>query len=204
MSFAFNVFTTIFLPSTYSTTPSAFANTQTPESFAACASTPVATSGASAFNNGKAVGYNVKTLEFAGNLVKLFRDEDGKLVEKSAPYMDGTKLGNYLKSAHYADEALGELIEQMDEAGLLENTVIVIYGDHDSRIGKNGYDYMYNYDPITDTVLTEEDDGYVNFNDYDYELIRKVPLKALLKGFSTNNVFFSLKNSLNKQEYHSL
>ena len=36
--------------------------------------------GIDAFNNGKAVGYNVKTLEFAGNLVKLFRDEDGKLV----------------------------------------------------------------------------------------------------------------------------
>ena len=35
---------------------------------------------------------------------------------------------------------------------------------------------MYNYDPITDTILTPESENYVEFNDYDYELIKKVPL----------------------------
>ena len=33
----------------------------------------------------------------------------------------------------------------MDEIGVLENTVIVIYGDHDARINRNNYNYMYNY-----------------------------------------------------------
>ena len=99
---------------------------------------------------------------------------DGEMVTRD--YLENKVIGRYLKSVNYMDDIIGNFINEMDKAGLLENTVIVIYGDHDSRIGKNGYDYMYNYDPITDTVLTEEDDGYVNFNDYDYELIRKVPL----------------------------
>ena len=34
---------------------------------------------------------------------------------------------------------------------------------------------MYNYDPYTDSVLEEGDDGYKEFNDYDYELSKNVP-----------------------------
>ena len=34
---------------------------------------------------------------------------------------------------------------------------------------------MYNYDPVSDRVLTPDDPGYKEFNDYDYELNRKVP-----------------------------
>ena len=49
--------------------------------------------------------------------------------EKVYPYMEGTKLGNYFKSAHYADGALGEFLDELDKAGLLENTVVVLYGD---------------------------------------------------------------------------
>ena len=30
------------------------------------------------------------------------------------PYMEGTKLGNYFKSMHYADSALGEFIDELD------------------------------------------------------------------------------------------
>ena len=36
---------------------------------------------------------------------------------------------------------------------------------------------MYNYDPVTDSVRTEEDPNYVEFNDYDYEISKnKYPL----------------------------
>ena len=35
---------------------------------------------------------------------------------------------------------------------------------------------MYNYDPYTDSVREIEDDGYVQFNEYDYEINKKVPL----------------------------
>lgn len=90
-------------------------------------------------------------------------------------YLEGTTLGNYLRSIHYADQAIGQFIEQLDQEGLLENTAIVIYGDHDSRISKSNYNLLYNYDPITDTIKTEEDEGYIDYNDCAYQLDKKVP-----------------------------
>ena len=99
---------------------------------------------------------------------------DGETVVRD--YLENRVMGKYLKSVNYMDKVIGQFIEDMDKEGLLDNTVIVIYGDHDARITKKQYDYMYNYDPITDTVLTEGDPGYVEFNEYDYELMRKVPL----------------------------
>lgn len=46
-----------------------------------------------------------------------------------APY-DGTVLGDYLRSLHYADMALGEFIGELRESGLLARSLVVIYGDH--------------------------------------------------------------------------
>jgi lipoteichoic acid synthase len=43
---------------------------------------------------------------------------------------EGTKFGNYLQSVHYTDEAIGQLITDLKAAGLYENTVIALYGDH--------------------------------------------------------------------------
>ena len=80
-----------------------------------------------------------------------------------------------MKTVHYADEAIGEFINELDEAGLLENTVIVIYGDHDAKIKKSEYLYYYNYDPYTDSVLDEDDPNYKEIDSFDYELNRKVP-----------------------------
>ena len=90
-------------------------------------------------------------------------------------YINNTVLGNYFRSLHYADSAIGEFIEKLDDEGLLENTVIVIYGDHDARIEENYYNIYYNYDGVYDTILSEGDKGYTEFNEYVYELDRKVP-----------------------------
>lgn len=90
-------------------------------------------------------------------------------------YLDGTIMGNYLRSVHYADQAIGEFIEKLDEENLLNNTVLIIYGDHDARLPYNDYNLLYNYDPIADTIKTEKDDGYIPYNEYTYELDRKVP-----------------------------
>ena len=95
--------------------------------------------------------------------------------EVTRNYLQGTVLGNYFRSVHYADQAIGEFIQELDDAGLLDNTVIVIYGDHDARIEQKYYDIFYNYDPYTDTILTEDADGYVKQNQYTYELNRRVP-----------------------------
>jgi lipoteichoic acid synthase len=95
--------------------------------------------------------------------------------ELSAPYMEGTKLGNYFKSVHYADAAIGEFISGLDAAGLLENTVVVIYGDHDARLPKSDYIRLNNYDPNTNSVLEETNPNYKPVDYYHYELNRKVP-----------------------------
>ena len=103
-------------------------------------------------------------------------EENGTTVSKVAPYMEGTKLGYYFKSAHYADEALGEFIDELDNAGLLDNTVLVIYGDHDAKLKKSEYNRFYNYDPYTDSIKDENDPDYVKVDYYQYELNRSVPL----------------------------
>jgi phosphoglycerol transferase MdoB-like AlkP superfamily enzyme len=42
----------------------------------------------------------------------------------------GTKFGDYLETVHYTDEAIGQFIDDLKAAGLYDNTVIAIYGDH--------------------------------------------------------------------------
>lgn len=44
--------------------------------------------------------------------------------------LEGTLTGNYLKSIHYVDEAIGELIEGLKRTGLWDESVVVFYGDH--------------------------------------------------------------------------
>ncbi len=100
-------------------------------------------------------------------------DVDGNNVTRD--YINGTTMGDYFKSVHYSDQALEQLINDMDKAGILDNTVIAIYGDHDARIGKKYYNMLYNYDPYTGEVKVEGDEGYVDYNQYRYELDRKVP-----------------------------
>lgn len=104
-----------------------------------------------------------------------FNEETGEYEEASAPFLEGTKLGSYFKSVHYADEAIGELIENLDSKGLLDNTVIVLYGDHDAKIKESEYEYYLNYDPFTNTVLSEDDDGYIPVDEYCYNINRRVP-----------------------------
>lgn len=106
---------------------------------------------------------------------KRYNEETGLYEEVSAPFLEGTKLGSYFKSVHYADEAIGQLMADLDEQGLLDNTVIVIYGDHDAKIKEEEYEYYYNYNPFTEETLTEDDEGYIPVDDFYYNLNRKVP-----------------------------
>lgn len=89
-------------------------------------------------------------------------------------YLENTKMGNYLKSVNYADSAIGEFINKLDEKGLLDDTIIVIYGDHDSKINKNGFEKLY-YSEYIDDVLINKNDKMTVIDDYTYEINRKVP-----------------------------
>lgn len=50
----------------------------------------------------------------------------------------GTRAGNYLQAVHYTDAAIGELVAGLRERGLLERTVLVLYGDHDGVTRRTG------------------------------------------------------------------
>ena len=105
-----------------------------------------------------------------------YNEETKEYEEVTVPYMEGTVLGSYFKSVHYADEALGQLFDDLDKEGILDNTVVIIYGDHDNKLKKSEYNRFYNYDPKTDTYLKKGDEGYTDVDYYFYELNRKVPL----------------------------
>ena len=44
--------------------------------------------------------------------------------------LDENMLGAYFQSVRYTDEAIGKFIEQLEKNNQLDNTVIMIYGDH--------------------------------------------------------------------------
>lgn len=124
--------------------------------------------------------------EFAVDLKETITDENGIKTDISYPYMEGTKLGNYFKSVHYADDQLGKFIEDLDRNGLLENTVVIIYGDHDARLSKSDYNRLYNYNKETDDTLEKDNPNYNEYDYYKYELGRKVPFIIWTKDIATS------------------
>ena len=98
---------------------------------------------------------------------------DGETITND--YLENQVIGKYIKTVNYMDEAIGQFIQDMGKEGLLDNTVIVIYGDHDARLGKKQLEYLYNYDIVNNRLYDKEDPEYQEFNEYDYELSKKVP-----------------------------
>jgi phosphoglycerol transferase MdoB-like AlkP superfamily enzyme len=48
--------------------------------------------------------------------------------------LQGTRVGNYLHAMHHFDAALRQMLEDLEAAGLLDRTLVVVYGDHVSRL----------------------------------------------------------------------
>lgn len=134
--------------------------------------------------------------EFPVDIKETVTHEDGTTEEKVYPYMEGTKLGNYFKSSHYADGALGQLIDDLDKEGLLENTVIVLYGDHDSRLSKSEWRKYYNYDKENNATYQIEDPRYQEFAYYQYELGRRVPFIIWTKNMKGTKLNMNNTNAM--------
>lgn len=109
-------------------------------------------------------------------------DENGIEQSGVSDYLEGTEMGKYLKSSHYADAALGQLFASMEENGLLENTVVVLYGDHEAKLSKNQFDLMYNYDPTTGKIKNKEAADYISLDNYKYDLLKNTPLMIWAPG----------------------
>lgn len=102
--------------------------------------------------------------------------DDTELFEEfNTGHLEETKMANYLKSYHYADSALESFINSMDEEGLLDNAVVVIYGDHHANISKTDYEKFYNYNEELDTYYTSEDPEYVKIDAVLNKELKKTP-----------------------------
>jgi lipoteichoic acid synthase len=55
--------------------------------------------------------------------------------ELSLGDLDGTLLGDYLQSVRYFDRAFGTFVDRLRAAGLLDTSVVVLYGDHHGFLG---------------------------------------------------------------------
>ena len=105
-----------------------------------------------------------------------YNEQTGQMEDVVDDYLDDTKMGNYIRSAHYADLALKEFVEYIKNDELFNNTVFVFYGDHDAKLARSEFNYLYNYDPETKEVKKEGDEGYYNYDYYANELNKKTPL----------------------------
>ena len=90
---------------------------------------------------------------------------------KIEPEDKGTLFGNYLQTVRYTDEAFGELIECLKEKGLYENSMIVIYGDHQ---GLN-----------LETPGVKEPVSAFLGKEYNYEEMLRVPLLIHIPGMGS-------------------
>jgi phosphoglycerol transferase MdoB-like AlkP superfamily enzyme len=57
------------------------------------------------------------------------------------PFPGDTDEGRYLNALHYADAALGSLIEGLRERGLFDRSLFVIFGDHGQAFGQHEGNY---------------------------------------------------------------
>ncbi len=102
------------------------------------------------------------------------KNDNGKPYKGNEVYKSAA--GNYITSAHYADAALGEFFEYVNESDCFNNTVFVLYGDHDAKLTRKEKNYLYNYDYKTGELKDESDPTYIDYDYYDHELNRKTPL----------------------------
>lgn len=103
-------------------------------------------------------------------------DEHNVCTTKTTDYLYGKASGNYITSAHYADEALGEFFEYINNSDHFNNTVFVLYGDHDAKLTRNEMNYLYNYDYRTGELKEESDPTYIDYDSVTHELNKKTPL----------------------------
>ncbi|GIO15055.1 sulfatase [Cohnella xylanilytica] len=73
----------------------------------------------------------------------------------------GTTFGDYLEASHYVDAAIGELVQDLKDEGLWDDTILMFYGDHDNSL----YD-MKTYEQFYGRALTDQEKD---------ALVRKVP-----------------------------
>ena len=77
--------------------------------------------------------------EFAANRsaweLKFYYDYEGKMPTDFSDDLNRRLLHGYAACTSYVDTCLGRVLNALDETGLSENTIVVLWGDHGYRLG---------------------------------------------------------------------
>lgn len=103
-------------------------------------------------------------------------------------YLTGTTIGNYIISSHNADADLGIFIDEINQSSCFNNTIFVFYGDHDARLSQEQFNYFYNYNPITQELIDENNPNYYDYNEFEHALNKKTPLIIWSKNEQVRNL----------------
>lgn len=95
-------------------------------------------------------------------------------LDKKNQSIDKTDTGDktvdgYVQTAHYLDEAIGELMSYLKKSGLEKNTLIMLYGDH--------YGISGNHHKASAQLLNKD-----SFNNFDNLQFQRVPLMFNMPG----------------------
>ena len=120
--------------------------------------------------------------------IKYLDEETNTYKKEKIDYLTGTTIGNYIISSHSSDIDLGEFIKMINNSEAFQNTIFIFYGDHDPRLSRDLYNYYYNYDPITDRLLDENDENYTPYNQGNYIMNKKTPLIVWSKNEQVRNL----------------
>lgn len=83
--------------------------------------------------------------------------------------LEGTMVGDYLHAVHYADAQLGAFVDGLRESGILDRSVLVVYGDHQGFLGGQ---------PELPTLL-----GFSEWNEYHhFRVVKRTPVLIRLPG----------------------
>ncbi len=113
----------------------------------------------------------------------------GEVTEHAEDYLSDTSVGEYIKSANYADMALGDFLNYINSSDAFDNTVFVFFGDHDAKLLRSEINYLYNLNPETGEVYEESDPNYVEYDYYAHELNKNTPLVIWTKDPDLRNTF---------------
>lgn len=124
--------------------------------------------------------------------VKRYNSSKGTYETVNDDFLEGTELGNYIHSAHYGDQALGEFIKYVKESDYFNNTIFVFYGDHEAKISRSQYNKYFNHNYETGENYSKGDKGYKEYDKFDYDLDKNTPLIIWTKDEK-------LRNQINKE-----
>lgn len=126
---------------------------------------------------------------------------------KLKPEDQQTIFGNYINSVNHTDDAIGQFIEELKVAGLYDNSIIAIYGDHfgltpsDKEINESISRFVgkpYNYDtmmnmPLLIHIPNEDINQRVSISGGQLDFL---PTMSYLLGFEKLNTLYFGQNLL--------